>query len=43
MFKNWWTQVGKNANIKELKKRLTDTLNAAGHRIEESDVRMWLY
>jgi len=43
MFKNWWTQDGKNDNIKDLKKRLTDILNAAGHKVEESDVRCWLY
>ena len=43
MFKQWWTQLGKNANIKDLKYRMLDTLNAAGYRVEQTDVRLWLY
>jgi len=43
MFKLWWTQMGKNSHVKDLKKRILDTLHAAGMRIEDSDVRVWLY
>jgi len=30
ILEGWWTQVGKNASIKDLKRRCVDTLNAAG-------------
>ncbi len=43
MLKQWWTQLGKNGNIKDLKMRMLDTLNAAGYDITMSDVRLWLY
>lgn len=43
MFKQWWTQVSKNSQIKDLKKRIRDTLNAAGYAVVDSDVRIWLY
>lgn len=43
MFKQWWTQIGKNANIKDLKYRMLDTLNCAGYEIEQTDVRLWLF
>ena len=44
MFKQWWTQLGKNANIKDLKMNMVDILNAAGYTtIDQNDVRLWLY
>ena len=42
-FRQWWTQMGKNNNIKELKNRLLDTLNSAGFKIDLDDIRLWLY
>jgi hypothetical protein len=29
--RGYWTQLGKNANIKDLKTRLLDHINAGGH------------
>ena len=43
MFKTWWTQVGKNANLKDVKKRVTDHINAAGMQVTLDDTRLWLY
>ena len=43
MFRQFWTQLSKNAHIKDLKKRILDILHAAGHKIEDTDVRLWLY
>ena len=43
ILEGWWTQVGKNASIKDLKRRCVDTLNAAGFQVDDGDVRMWLY
>ena len=43
MFKHWWTQVGKNASLKDVKKRVTDHINAAGMQITLDDTRLWLY
>jgi hypothetical protein len=42
-FKQWWTQISKFAQIKDVKKRILDILNAAGYKIEESDLRLWVY
>lgn len=42
-FKVWWTQIGKNATLKEVKIRVHDHLKAAGYKIEMDDVRLWLY
>jgi len=41
--KAYWTQLGKNANIKDLKVRMMDHLLAAGHQIEMDDLRLWLH
>lgn len=43
MLKTWWTQLGKNAQIKELKSRILDHLNAAGYPIDSDDLRLWMY
>ena len=32
---NWWTQISKNASIKDLKKRVVDIINAAGYKAED--------
>ena len=42
-YKSWWTQISKFAQIKDVKKRLLDILNAAGYKIDENDVRIWVY
>jgi hypothetical protein len=30
MFKNWWSQINKNATLKDVKRRCIDHLNASG-------------
>ena len=42
MLRHFWTQVGKGANLKELKKRVIDHIEAAGVKVADTDVRMWL-
>jgi len=42
-FKMFYSQVSKNASLKELKMRIIDHLRAAGHKVEMDDVRVWLY
>ena len=39
--KQWWTQFGKTGSLKDFKKRVLDHLNAAGFKIEGSDLRLW--
>ena len=43
MLEQWWTQISKHSNLLNLKKRLTDHLNAAGIKIPVSSIRLWLY
>lgn len=43
MFKQWWTQVNKQSTLKDFKRRCVDIVNAAGFKIEDEDVRIWLY
>lgn len=43
MFKQWWTQVSKTTTLKDFKKRALDIINAAGFRIGDEDLRIWLY
>jgi len=35
--------MGKSGSIKDLKKRVMDHINASGFKIEDEDVRLWLY
>ena len=41
--KDWWTQLGKNGTIKDLKTRIHDHFKSAGFKIEMDDLRLWLY
>lgn len=42
-FKQWWTQIGKNATLKDVKFRVHDHLRATGYAVELEDVRLWLF
>lgn len=42
-FSQYWTQLGKSSNIKDLKTRILDHLHAAGIKVELEDLRLWLY
>ena len=41
--RQFWTQLGKSSNIKDLKTRIIDHLQAAGIKVEADDLRLWLY
>lgn len=43
MLKQWWTQVSKNASLKDVKKRVAEHINAAGLKVSLDDTRLWLY
>ena len=43
LFNQYWTQVSKNASLKEVKKRITDHLSCAGYELKDEDCRLWLY
>jgi len=43
MLKQWWTQVSKNASLKDVKKRVVDHINATGLEVSLDDARLWLY
>lgn len=42
-FRQWWTQIGKNATLKDVKIRIHDHLRAAGYNVSLDDVRLWLF
>ena len=41
MFKKFWTQMSKNADVKSLKKRFVDHLRSTGLNIGMDEVRLW--
>ena len=43
MYKQWWTQVSKMTTLKDFKRRCVDMINAAGFKIDDEDLRIWLY
>ena len=44
MLKVWYTQVARNAQLKDLKPRMLDHFRAAGYTsMQLSDIRLWMY
>ena len=43
IYNQYWSQLSKNSNLKDVKKRMQDHLNCAGYAIKDEDVRLWLY